>query len=54
MARRLDRKREEFYNYFTGRHWGRADNYHLSLDTSLLSDDAIVEIIKTYIRERTV
>ncbi|MDE5663492.1 MAG: cytidylate kinase-like family protein [Muribaculaceae bacterium] len=52
MARHQDRKREEFYNYFTGRHWGRADNYHLSIDTSRLSDDAMLELIRTYLAQR--
>lgn len=52
MARKFDRKREEFYNYFTGRHWGQADNYHLSLDTSLLGEEATYEVIKTYLKAR--
>lgn len=44
--RKADKSREEFYNYFTGRRWGRADNYHLSVDTSLVSFDNIKELLK--------
>ncbi len=28
-ARKADRQRENYYNYFTGRKWGQADNYHI-------------------------
>ena len=52
MARKFDRKREEYYNYFTGRNWGRSDNYHLSVDTSLLGDEQIVDLIATMIGMR--
>lgn len=52
MARRQDQGREEFYNFFTGRRWGRADNYHLSLDTSRLPQQALADIIVAYMRGR--
>lgn len=45
MARRFDRMRQDFYNYFTGRNWGHADNYHLSIDSSLFDEDQLAEII---------
>lgn len=51
-ARRLDRRREEYYNYFTGRQWGKADNYHLSVDTSVMDDDSIIDLILQYIAAR--
>lgn len=52
IARKLDRNREEFYNYYTGRRWGHADNYHLTLDTSLLGEEGTYEVIKTYLKSR--
>lgn len=48
-AKKLDRNREEFYNYFTGRKWGHADNYHLTLDTSLLSDYDAYGVVRSFI-----
>lgn len=51
-ARRQDRNREEFYNFFTNRNWGQADNYHLSIDSSLFDSEAIVDIIKCYLTSR--
>lgn len=49
MVNRTDRRREVYYNDFTGRKWGAADNYHLSFDTSIVAPDTIVEMIETYI-----
>lgn len=51
-ARRFDRNREEFYNYFTGRKWGHADNYHLCIDTSMLSDDGVFRVISAYLASK--
>lgn len=45
MARRHDSDRENYYNYFTGRHWGRASNYHLTIDASRLKNETIADII---------
>lgn len=45
MAQRRDRERESYYNYYTGRRWGRANNYHLTLDASRLDDDTIVSLL---------
>lgn len=45
LARKRDRLRQGYYNYFTGRNWGQADNYDLCIDTSLYGEDGTVEII---------
>lgn len=45
MARKRDRHRENYYNYFTGRKWGHAANYHLTLDVSKLSAEAAAKLI---------
>lgn len=41
-----DSKRSVNYKYFTGREWGRIDNYHLALDSSALGSDTCVKLIK--------
>lgn len=51
-ARRRDRDREGYYNYFTGRHWGEAANYHLSLDSSELTTDEAADIIVAFAKAR--
>lgn len=52
LARRIDKMRHDFYNYFTGRNWGHSDNYHLSVDSSLFDEDSLAEIILVFIRKR--
>lgn len=52
MARKFDHAREGYYNYFTGRNWGSASNYHLSLDTSAISGEDAIGVIIEYARAR--
>lgn len=47
--RKADSEREGFYNYFTGRKWGTADNYHFTIDASLLDNEEMVGIIAQFI-----
>lgn len=51
LARRKDKAREEYYNYFTGRKWGSASNYDLTLDSSLLSPKDSAYIIEIYLKK---
>ncbi len=53
MANKHDHNREKYYNYYTGsQRWGRASNYHLSIDASSLTDNEIVDIIIDYARRK--
>ena len=45
LAKRRDKERESYYNYYTGRQWGTASNYTLSLDSSLLSPDISAQMV---------
>ena len=49
LARQRDKSRQEYYNYFTGRHWGEASNYDLTLDASLLSPQDNAAFIASYL-----
>lgn len=51
LARQKDRNRMEYYNYFTGRNWGLASNYNLTVDSSLLSAEKCAELIADFIAE---
>lgn len=52
LARKRDRGRQEYYNYFTGRQWGEASNYDLTIDSSLLPAGQSAELLKRYIEFR--
>lgn len=51
-ARKADKQRENYYNYFTGRRWGTAANYDLTLETSHLGDEGLADMIDLYLRHR--
>lgn len=46
---KTDKERSEYYRFYTGLDWENAKNYNLCLDTSKLSYDKCVDIIKGYI-----
>ena len=50
--KKADSDREGYYNYFTGRKWGAAENYHLTIDASLVSPEDMVDFIASYIGAR--
>ena len=42
---RKDKQRQSYYNYYSMKKWGRADTYHMSLDTGLLGIDGTVDVL---------
>lgn len=51
-ARRINKLRANYYNFYTDKTWGAASSYDLTFDTSKLSMDDIVEMIVEYISRR--
>jgi len=47
-----DRKRPEYYNYYTFRNWGEASNYELCIDTSKLGVEGTADLIIDYARKK--
>lgn len=45
LANKIDRTRHDYYNYYTNRNWGDADNYHLTFDSSIFTADDIVSLL---------
>ncbi len=45
-----DKRRRNNYKHYTGREWGMAQNYHLSLDTSMIPIEKCVEIIEDLVK----
>ena len=52
FIRKQDKNRAAYYNYYTHNKWGRAQNYHLCLDSSI-GIDASVRMIKELVTEYT-
>lgn len=48
----IDTQRAEYYDYFTGRSWGRITNYDLVISTSKINVQDCAKIIQDYIQGR--
>ncbi len=49
---KADKRRANFYNFYTNNTWGNVNNYDLCLDTSRLSHDECVQFLADYIAKR--
>ena len=47
--RLVDKKRANYYNYYTSQRWGDAENYHLSLNSDAVGIDAAVDILASFV-----
>lgn len=47
--REVDRKRKDYYQYFTGNTWGKAQNYHLCLDSGRVGIEGCLNAIAAYL-----
>lgn len=51
-AQRINKLRASYYNFYTDKTWGAAASYDLTIDTSLMPMDQIVEVVVDYINRR--
>lgn len=47
-----DRRRAEFYNFYSDRTWGMASTYHLCVNSSLLGVEATANYIRRFVEEK--
>lgn len=47
--RKMDKRRANYYNYHSCEQWGRAQNYHLSINSSCIGIDNSVACIKAFV-----
>ena len=52
IIERADKKRAEYYNYYTNKTWGTAASYHLCVNSSVLGIERSVEFIDTFVRAK--
>lgn len=48
--REIDRKRRDYYQYYTGNEWGKAQNYHLCLESGLVGVDGCLKAVLSYLQ----
>ena len=49
---KADKRRAEYYNYYSYKTWGAAATYHLCIDSSVLGIDETVSYIEEFIRKK--
>ena len=49
---KTDKKRAEYYNYYSNKVWGAAGSYHLCINSSVLGMDQTVAFITQFIKQR--
>ena len=50
--RAVDKKRKDYYQFYTGNEWGKPKNYDLCLNSGSLGIDACVELIASLVSEQ--
>lgn len=50
MMNKADKKRSEYYNYYSFKTWGAAATYHLCIDASVLGIDKTIDFIEEFVR----
>ena len=52
LIEKADRRRADYYNYYSGKTWGAAESYDLCVNTSHLGFEGTAEMLKDYIESR--
>ncbi len=50
ISQRTDKRRINYYNYYTGKKWGAFENYNLLIDSSLLGIEGTANMLASYVR----
>ncbi|NLN98634.1 MAG: cytidylate kinase-like family protein [Eubacteriaceae bacterium] len=51
LVHKTDKRRKNYYNYYTDEEWSKAENYNLSLDSGMLGEDGCVDLIESFIEK---
>ena len=49
MMEKADKKRSEYYNYYSYKTWGAAATYHLCVDSSSLGIEETVRFVEEFV-----
>lgn len=48
--KKKDKKRANYYNYYSSQNWGAYENYHLSINSDAVGIDAAVDILASFVK----
>ena len=52
LINKTDRRRASYYNFYTGGKWGKYDNYHLAINSSVLGIEGTAQVIAEAVRRK--
>ncbi|MEA4971694.1 MAG: cytidylate kinase-like family protein [Candidatus Metalachnospira sp.] len=52
IIKKIDKQRENYYNFYTGKKWGSMGNYDITLNSTYAGIDGSVKVIENLIREK--
>lgn len=52
LAKKTDKLRANYYNFYTDKQWGAASSYDICIDTSVMHPDTLVAVLKEYVHHR--
>ncbi len=52
MMSKADKRRSEYYNYYSYKTWGSAATYHLCINSSVLGIEGTVDFIESFVRKK--
>ncbi len=47
-----DKQRVNYYNYYTGGKWGKADHYHLTVNSTVLGIDGTAQLLAEFVNRK--
>ena len=50
MMSKADKKRSEYYNYYSYKTWGAAATYHLCIDSSVLGIEKTIDFVEEFVK----
>ena len=52
VLNKTDKRRANYYNYYSGKKWSHVENYHISLNSSMIGIENCVEIIRLFAEKK--
>ena len=52
MIEKADKRRSEYYNYYSYKTWGAAATYHLCIDSSSLGIEETVRFVEEFVAKK--
>ena len=50
--KKIDKQRENYYNFYTGKKWGNMENYDITLNSAFTGIDGAIKVIEDLVRNK--